>query len=156
MAEAAIYREGLRSDASSSFEPEHIAGAALLPVTGKHKAKADVALAVAAEPAETSGDLRSVKRDQAMTTKAFNVLESGEPDAYSRALAALRDDTRAYYWSECMQDRPSDGLRHEPTVEALKAWIEVNGSKCRSPSLSIAMRSEIRCSVQRMVPGGSM
>ena len=122
LAEAALYREELRSDASSSFEPEHIAAAALLPVTGKHKARADVALAVAAEPAETTRDLRSVKRDQAMTTKALHILESGEPDAYSRALAALREDTRGY-WLECLEERPSDGLRYEPTAGALKSWI---------------------------------
>ena len=103
VAEAAEYREELRKDASCSYEPGHIAGAAPLPIIGSHKAKADIARAVAAEPTETSRDLRSVRRNQAMTTKAFRILESGEPDAYERAIAALRDDTRSY-WLECLED----------------------------------------------------
>ena len=39
LAEAAIYREKLRKDAISSYEPEQITGAALLPLTGNHKAR---------------------------------------------------------------------------------------------------------------------
>ena len=122
LAEAAIYRERLRKDATSTYEPEQIAGAALLPVTGKHKVKADIPQALTATPADTARDLRDVKRDQAMTLKAVNILVAGEPDAYARALAALREDTRSY-WLECLEDRPTDGLRYEPTAEALEAWI---------------------------------
>ena len=122
MAEAALFREEIRDDASSSYEPEHIAGAALLPVTGRHKAKADIAQAIAAAPADTGRDLRGIRRDQGMSTRAFNILSTGESDAYDRALAALRDDTRSY-WLECLEDRPLDGLRYEPTADALKAWL---------------------------------
>ena len=104
MAEAAIYREKLRQDAASSFEPEQIAGAALLPVTGKHKIEANIPQALAATPEDTARDLRDVKRDEAMTRKALNILVAGEPDAYARALAALREDTRSY-WLECLEDR---------------------------------------------------
>jgi hypothetical protein len=96
IAEAALFREGLRSDASSSHEPEHIAAAALLPITGSHTAKADIAQVIAAAPTDASRDLRGVRRDQSMTTKVFNILKSGNSVAYGRALAALRDDTRSY------------------------------------------------------------
>ena len=50
LAEAAIYRERLRKDATSDYEPEQIAGAALLPVTGNHKVKADIPQAFTATP----------------------------------------------------------------------------------------------------------
>jgi hypothetical protein len=42
LAELAIYRDRLRKDSASTYEPEQIAGAALLPVTGRHKVKADI------------------------------------------------------------------------------------------------------------------
>jgi hypothetical protein len=93
-----------------------------MPITGTPKAKADIAQAVAAAPAETGRDLRGIRRDQAMSTKAFNILSTGGPGAYGHALAALRDDTRSY-WQECLEDQPTDGLRYEPTAEALKAWL---------------------------------
>lgn len=47
---------------------------------------------------------------------------AGGADAYERALAALRDDTRAY-WLECPAERPADGLTYAPTATALKQWI---------------------------------
>jgi hypothetical protein len=123
LAEAAIYREKLRKDANSSFEPEQITGAALLPVNGSRKVKADIPKAFSATPAETARDLRDVKRDQAMTAKAVTILTAGGPDAYARALSALREDTRSY-WLECLDDPPTDGLSYQATAEALAAWIQ--------------------------------
>jgi hypothetical protein len=122
LAEAAIYRERLRRDAASSYEPGQIASAALLPVIGKHEIEADLSQALAATPEDIARDLRNVKRDAAMSRKALNILVADEPDAYVRALAALREDTRSY-WLECLEDRPDDDLRYEPTGQALGAWI---------------------------------
>jgi hypothetical protein len=103
LAEAAVYRERLRKDAASNFEPEQIAGAALLPMIGKHKVEADIPRALTATSEETVRDLRDVKRDEAMTRKALNILVAGAPDTYSRALAALREDTRRCrsVWPSC-------------------------------------------------------
>ena len=67
LAEAAVFRERLHKNATSSCEPGQIAGAALLPVIGKHKIEADIPQALTATPADTARDLRDVKRDQAMT-----------------------------------------------------------------------------------------
>ena len=106
LAEAAMFRERLRKDAISTFDPEQIAGAALLPVAGKHKVKVDIPLAFTATPADTARDLRDAKRDQSMTNKAVTILAAGEPDAYGRALAVLGKDTRSY-WLECLEDRPA-------------------------------------------------
>jgi hypothetical protein len=122
LAEAAIFREQLRRDATSSRGPEQIAGAAVLPVTGHAYVTADLGQALTATPEQTGRDLRAMKRDQAMTRKAVIILAAREPDAYGRALAALREDTRSY-WLEGLEDSPDDGLTYEPTAEALEAWL---------------------------------
>ena len=121
MAEAAVYREKLRHD--DYHRPEKLTGAALLPVIGSANHKANIGQALAATPTDTARDLRDVKRDQAMTRKAWDILAAGGADAYARALAALREDTRAS-WLECLAERPDDGTAYAPTVDALKAWID--------------------------------
>ena len=70
MAEAAVYREKLRHDATTYNGSDHIAGAALLPVTGDAEGKASFSQAIAATPADTARDLRDTKRDQGMTQRA--------------------------------------------------------------------------------------
>lgn len=122
LADAAIYRERLRKDAAGSYEPEEIAGAALLPMTGKHKVKADIPNAITATPADTARDLRDVRRDQAMSSKALNTLTAGGPDAYARAMSALREDTRSF-WLECLEEADADDSTYKPTAEALEAWL---------------------------------
>ena len=62
LAEAAVYREKLRHDATAYNEPERIAGAALMPVAGKAEAKASIPQALSATPADTARDLRDAKR----------------------------------------------------------------------------------------------
>ena len=74
MAETAVYREKLRSDATDHDTPEHLAGAALLPITGATGQKASIPKALAASQTDTVRDLREVKRDQAMTRKASDIL----------------------------------------------------------------------------------
>jgi hypothetical protein len=122
MAEAAVYREKLRHDATHYNDPEHLVGAALMPITGNVQSKADIPRALSATPTDTARDLRDVKRDQAMTQRAWNTLTAGGPDAYTRALSALRDDTRRY-WDECLAEPPDDGLTYTANAGALKAWI---------------------------------
>ncbi len=122
MAEAAVYREKLRHDATGYKTPERLSGAALLPITGATGQEASIPKALAASQTDTARDLRDVKRDQAMTRKAWDTLVTGGPDAYARALATLRDDTRIY-WQECLAEPPDDDLTYAPTAEALQAWI---------------------------------
>jgi hypothetical protein len=122
MAEAAVFREKLRHDATHYNDPEHLVGAALLPVTGNIQSKADIPRALSATPTDTARDLRDVKRDQAMTRRAWNILATGVPDAYAQALAVLRDDTRRC-WQECLAEPPDDGLTYAATTGALNAWI---------------------------------
>ena len=125
MAEAAIFREELRSDADADYRANCIAGAALLPITGKSEAKADTSRAIAAAPADTARELREVKRDQGMTLQAWNILEAGGAEAYQNALSALRNDTRAA-WHECLDDPPDKLRSYKPTAEALMSWIDRN------------------------------
>jgi hypothetical protein len=123
MAEAAVYREKLRRSSSDYIGPNHVASAALLPLTGDSETNASIPRAIAAAAADTARDLREATRDQGMTQRALNILKAGAPDAYEYALGALRDDTREY-WQDCLSEPPDDGLTYASTAEALKAWIE--------------------------------
>ncbi len=123
MAEAAVYRDKLREDVTGYSTPGHIAGAALLPVTGATEHEANIPHALTATPTGTTRELRDVNRDRAMTSRAWDILEAGGAGAYERGLAALRDDTRAY-WQECLTDPPHDGLTYVPSADALMAWID--------------------------------
>lgn len=67
MAEAAVFREKLRHDATAYNGSDHVAAAALLPLMGNASGKANVPQAMVATPADTARDLRDVKRDQGMT-----------------------------------------------------------------------------------------
>jgi hypothetical protein len=123
LAEAAVYREKLRRSASDYIGPNHVAGAALLPLTGDLESNASLPRAVAASAADTARDLRDAKRDQGMSRRALNILKDGGPDAYETGLGALGEDTREY-WQGCLSEPPDDRFTYTATAEALKAWIE--------------------------------
>jgi hypothetical protein len=114
-----------RHDATVYNGSDQVTGAALLPLTADVNGKASIPQAIAATPAETARDLRDVKRDQGMTQRAVNILQTGGSGTYERALAALHDDTRAA-WEEGLAEDPEDGLTYAPTAEALQAWISHN------------------------------
>jgi hypothetical protein len=79
-----------------------------------------------------------------MTCKALNILASREPDAYARALAALREDTRSY-WLECLEDPSPDDPGYEPTAEALQAWIRRHWTEWyEEPIAELVHRDAIR------------
>jgi hypothetical protein len=123
MAEAAVYREKLRRSSSDYIGPNHVASAALLPLTGDSESSASIPRAIAASAADTERDLRDATHDQGMTQCALSILEAGGPDAYQYALGTLRDDAREY-WQDCLSEPPDDGLTYAATAEALKAWVE--------------------------------
>jgi hypothetical protein len=152
LAEAAVYRERLRKEAANTFNPEQIAGAALLPRTGMHKAKADLPQALAAAPSDTARDLRDVRRDQAKTTKAVNILTAGGPNTYARAVAALREEPVHSGWNVWRRQMPATRL----TSLLPRRWrlgfagTGRSGMTSRSRSLSTATQSGSRRSVPRM------
>lgn len=128
LAEVAIYRDNLRKEAANTFEPEQIGGAALLPVVGMHTVKANLPQALTGTPADTARDLRDVRRDQSMTCKAVNIVTARGPDAYARALAALREDTRLS-WLECLEGSGANDPTYRATAEALEAWLRRHWSE---------------------------
>jgi len=101
----------------------NIVAAALLPITGDAKSGANIPQAFTATPAETMRDLRDLKRDQAISRRAWDILQAGGTGAYERALSELREDTRAY-WQQCLADPPRDGLSYIAATEALLAWLD--------------------------------
>ncbi|OIQ74553.1 hypothetical protein GALL_437900 [mine drainage metagenome] len=122
IAEAATYRGELHGEATRYGREEALTGAALMPVTGKIKSKASVPAAMASTSADTAKELRELRRDKALTEKAWDFLEAAKPEAYEQALTALRDDTRAY-WLECLAE---PGTHRKPTAEALRSWIDAH------------------------------
>jgi hypothetical protein len=144
MAEASVFRRKLRHKATDYNGSEHIVGAALLPLTGESEARANIPCAIAATATETARDLRDVRRDQGMAQAALKILEAEGPDAYGRALAALRADTRGY-WEDCLSDPPDDGLTYTTTGDALMAWIRHHWREWfESPLLELKHRDAIR------------
>jgi hypothetical protein len=144
LAEASVFRRKLRNTATNYNGSEHIVGAALLPLTGESEVRANIPCAIAATATETARDLRDVRRYQGMARAALNTLEGGGADAYGRALAALRADTREY-WEACLLDCPDDGLTYTATAEALMAWIHHHWREWfEDPLLELQHRDAIR------------
>lgn len=144
MAEASVFRQELRHKATGYNGPEHVVGAALMPLTGDPEARANVPCAIAATAPQTACDLRELRRDQGITQDALNILEAGGPDAYGRALAALGTDTQGY-WQDCLSDPPDDGLTYIATAEALMAWIRHHWREWfDDPLLELQHRDAIR------------
>ena len=63
--------------------------------------------AIRATEEQTAEDRADLESDQAMTEKALALLKNPSPTAYSRAMAALRDDTRTW-WEDQLTWEPSD------------------------------------------------
>ena len=82
------------------------AKAALIRVGGEIE-KDSVSDAITATDEQTTADLADLESDQAMTEEALRLLRSKPPTAYSRALAALREDTRER-WEEQLTWEPDD------------------------------------------------
>ena len=147
MAEAAVYREKLRHDATGYQTPEHLVGAALLPLTGSADGKANIPQALVATRAGTARDLRDVKRDQAMTRNALE---------HPRGRRARGLRTRR--WPHCERipgpigrnasrsGRPTAWHMRRPPTRSGPGSIATgrNGTRTQSPSWRTATRSGIR------------
>jgi hypothetical protein len=99
LAEAAIYRDQLHRAATSSFEPEQIGNAALLPAVGEFRIRDDIPQALTAMAGDTARDLHDVIRDRVMAREADSILAARGAGAYARALAALGEDVRSCWLS---------------------------------------------------------
>jgi hypothetical protein len=69
----------------------------------------------------------TLEEDQAMTEKALRILTSPSSPAYTRALAVLRDDTRAW-WEEQLgwnaDDYDEDQTPYDADAESLRRFLE--------------------------------
>lgn len=76
--------------------------------------------------ARTAEDRAELESDQAMTEKALRLLGSPSASAYSRALAALRDDTREW-WAEQLTWEPDDYDQDQTPYSADAASLICDG-----------------------------
>jgi hypothetical protein len=77
--------------------------------------------------ADTDEDIAEVEADEAMTRRALDLLGSKRNDAYEAALAALREDTRAWWADTLARDPDELGEGEEPAsadVEGLRSFLE--------------------------------
>jgi hypothetical protein len=127
MAKSAIHHRALKGACGPFRET---AGAALVHIgePGKTETVAD---AIHATEVETAGDYADLESDRTITETAIRVLDSPSSEAYSRALAALREDTREW-WREQLTWRREDYEEASPTGRF--APPEATGAVSRSRS----------------------
>ena len=105
--------------------------------------------AVRATPADTASELAEMDEDEAKTRRALELLGSRRNDAYEAALAALREDTRAW-WERLLSGDPNEldedeeGYRSEANdlqrffVNKVVAWFETAERSWRTAAHSRA------------------
>lgn len=123
LAEAAAHRRGLEGTLASYRETVKVA-LVHLDTTGQSERVVD---AIRATTADTAEDIADMETDEAMTRRALDLLGSRRNDAYEAALAALREDTQAW-WADTLVADP-DELRQgeQPAtadVEGLRRFLE--------------------------------
>jgi hypothetical protein len=93
LGESAIHHRALRHTTDIY---QQTAKAALIHIAADD-ASDSVSDAIQSSEAQTVQDRADVEGDRIMTEKALRILKSSSSSAYSRALAALRDDTQAWW-----------------------------------------------------------
>ena len=123
LAEAATHRRGLEGTLASYRETVKVA-LVHLDTTGQSERVVD---AIRATVADTDEDIAEMETDEAMTRHALELLDSSRNDAYEAALAALREDTQAW-WADTLAGDPDElGEGEEPAtadVEGLRRFLE--------------------------------
>jgi FAD/FMN-containing dehydrogenase len=123
LGERAVHHRALKR-ASDPYR--HTAEAALINVPGGVDVDS-VDDAIRATEHQTPEDRANLEVDQAMTEEALQILASPSGSAYSRALAALRDDTRAW-WEEQFgrnaDDYEEDQIPYGADAESLRRFLE--------------------------------
>jgi hypothetical protein len=83
--------------------------------------------AIHSSEAQTAEDFADMESDQSMTEKALRILTSPSSSAYSRALAAVHDDTRAS-WEEQLgwdaDDYDEGQIPYGADAESLRRFLE--------------------------------
>jgi hypothetical protein len=123
LAENAAHHRALKR-ASEPYQ--QTAKAALINVAGDIEVDSiDDAIRTTEE--QSAADRADLKNDQAMTEEALRQLHSPSATSYSRALAALRDDTRTW-WEEQLgwnaDDYEEDQKPYGADAESLRRFLE--------------------------------
>lgn len=104
--------------------------AALIHIAA-HDGKEALAEAIRATEAQTAAELADIEADEAMTKAALRLLAKPSPGAYSRALGALREDTRAW-WEDQLAWEPDeyddDQTPYRADAESLRRFLEIEVS----------------------------
>ena len=123
LAEAAAHRRGLEGTLASYRGTVKVA-LVHLDTTGQSERVVD---AIRATAADTEEDIADMTADEIMTRRALDLLGSERNDAYEAALAALREDTQAW-WADTLACDPDElGEGEEPAtadVEGLRRFLE--------------------------------
>jgi hypothetical protein len=123
LGEAAAHSRALKRSTDPFRET---AKAALINVAGDIDNQS-VSDAITATEEQTAADLTDVESDRAMTEEALRLLETESSAAYTRALAALREDTREW-WAEQLTWEPDDYEEdqdpYRADTESLKRFLE--------------------------------
>jgi hypothetical protein len=123
LAEAAAHRRGLDGTLASYRETVKVA-LVHLDTTGQSERVVD---AIRASAEDTRDDLTDMEADETMTRHALELLRSKRNNAYEAALAALREDTQAW-WADMLARDPDEMEEgEEPAtadVEGLRSFIE--------------------------------
>jgi hypothetical protein len=83
--------------------------------------------AVRATAADTDEDMADMAADETMTRRALELLASRRNDAYEAALAAVREDTQAWWADVLARDRDELEEDEQPAtadVEGLRRFLE--------------------------------
>jgi len=123
LAEAAAHRRGLEGTLASYRETVKVA-LVHLDTTGQSERVAD---AIRATSTVTEEDIADMEIDESMTRRALGLLDSKRHDAYEAALAALREDTQAWWTETLGRDRDELGEDEQPATadaEGLRRFLE--------------------------------
>ena len=103
LAEAAAHRHGLEGALSTYSKTVKVA---LVHVDDEVRSEW-VADAIRATAGGTEADIADMEADEAMTRRAIKLLGNKRNDAYEAALAALREDTQAW-WADMLARHPEE------------------------------------------------
>ncbi len=120
LAEGALYQRGLK-DALGPYQ--ETTETALVHLDAGKQTERTVE-AIRATPEETQQDLQDLDEDRGQTERALKLLRAGGPDAYDKALAAMRDGTRGW-WQEQLEDADEDAEHpYTPDAAGLRRFLE--------------------------------
>jgi hypothetical protein len=98
-----------------------------LDTTGQSERVVD---AIRATAADTDEDIAEMEEDEVMTRRALELLGSKRNDAYEAALAALREDTQAW-WADTLGRDPDElGDGEEPATPDVEACAASSKARC--------------------------